>query len=248
MKQYRIDELLANGEQWFAPLDEETFDALAGALAGHGDAELTVPIVLSERGRLLDGHHRLMALQRAGRKVITEADVRVDHTATDPETEALAAIAYQFRRRQLGTPEKAKLARDLMRRFGWSQATIAKQLGVSRPAVTQWLTAHPDPSWTPPDTITGEDGKTYTVTPGPEPKAKPARPARDYTPAVVVEDYVAQLCSPGWGQWINQWAATAPAEERHAVAEGLKLIATSSAMLAEHLTTTDGAGEDGDGF
>jgi hypothetical protein len=246
VKQYRIDELLANGEQWFEDLDTETFESLVAALNAHTpDSPMTVPVVLSERGRLLDGHQRLMALQRLGRKVITERDVRIDHKAKDDESEAVASISYQFRRRQLGTAEKAKLARDLMARFRWSQGTIARQLGVSRPAVTQWLTAHPDPDFTPPTTIRGEDGRDYTL--DPEPKVK--RPPRK-GPAMteVVDEYARQLANPAWGQWLTGWAVTAPAEERDAVVASLLDIARATAMLAEHLSSAAIEGDDEESF
>jgi hypothetical protein len=247
-KQYRIDELLAQGEQWFEPLDDETFAALVEAVKAHADGQLTAPVVISERGRLLDGHHRLMALAQLGRKVITEHDVRIDHTATDAESEALAAISYQFRRRQITGKEKAKLARDLMRRFGWSMGQVAKHLGVSRPAVSQWLAAYPDPSFIPPDKVTGIDGKDYTISPDPEPTTKRGRAQRDYSPVSVVEDYALQLGNPGWGQWVSQWALTAEGDERHNVAENLKAIAVSCAMLAEQLAGHDNAEPDGEAF
>jgi ParB-like chromosome segregation protein Spo0J len=141
----KIAELLANGEQPFEPLDAETFDALAAAI-GAGRRKLTVPIVLSARGRLLDGHQRLAALLRNGRKTLSTDDVRIDRKATDPEKEAIAAINYQRLRRQTTTADNAKVARQLMRRFGWSQGVVAEKLGVSQPAVSQWLRAHPDPS------------------------------------------------------------------------------------------------------
>jgi hypothetical protein len=233
MKQYRIDELLATGEQWFERLDDETYQALADGLNAHGDAEMTVPIVISERGRLLDGHHRLMVMQTAGRKILNERDVRIDHTATDPETEALASIAYQFRRRQLGAAEKAKLARDLMRRFGWSLGTIAKQLGVSRPAVSKWLIDYPDPTFVPPDERTGADGKTYTVPPDPEPTTKRPKAEPDYSPVWVVDDYTRQLCNPGWGQWVRTWSLVASDEGRADVVANLNLLAAALGQLAE---------------
>ena len=245
MTNYRIDELLANGEQWFGALDEETFDALAKGVKRHGDGELTVPIVISERGRLLDGHHRLMALQQAGRKIITDADVRVDHTATDAESEAMASIGYQFTRRQISTAEKAKLARDLMRRFGWSMGQVAKHLGVSRPAVSQWFAAHPDPSFTPPTEVTGVDGKSYPVEP---PTARKPRSEPDYSPVRVVDDYALQLCNPGWGQWVRSWALTSTPEERATVRDNLLLIAGTLAMLGEGLVAGDGPEPEGEPF
>jgi DNA-binding XRE family transcriptional regulator len=238
MKQYRIEALLADGEQWFDDLDPETFNALSTGVNGHADGELTVPIVISARGRLLDGHQRLTALMHNGRKMISAADIRIDHTAVDAETEALAAIAYQINRRQVTTAEKAKVARDLMARFSWSQATVAKRMGVTRPAVSQWFLGHPDPTAPVPTTVTGLDGKTYPVAPAPEPKAKRPRAQPDYSPVRVADDYALQLCNPGWGQWVRTWALDALDEERTAVADNLKLIASTCAMLANDLTTS----------
>ena len=73
--------------------------------------------------------------------------MRIDRTAKDAESEALAAIGYQRHRRQTTTADNAKVARDLMRRFGWSQGVVAQRLGVSAAAVSQWLKAHPDPTF-----------------------------------------------------------------------------------------------------
>jgi transcriptional regulator with XRE-family HTH domain len=157
---YAIKTLLAAGEQPFADLDDDELDSLGKAI---GRGPLDDPVSVSEDGILLDGHQRLKAMLRAKRTYIDASDVRIIQGVTR-ENALEKAVELNVRRRHLTVEQKADLARRLQRERRWSQATIARLFGVSRPAVSQWLakTADEDQGGaTEPRLIQGGDGKFY---------------------------------------------------------------------------------------
>lgn len=167
---WRIETLLATGVQVFDNLTDEDLATLGGDLDAR---DLTVPVVVSADGILVDGHQRLLALHRRGVKYLTADQVRVSERIT--ATNALEeSVKLNVRRRHLTIADKAVVARRLIRERGFSQARVAELFGVSRPAVSQWLAAVADDN---PDTepveVLGLDGKVRTVTPpkGSTPKA-----------------------------------------------------------------------------
>jgi transcriptional regulator with XRE-family HTH domain len=202
-----IADLLTHGEQPWSALDDDTYNALAEEIKAN-DGHLVVPVVISATGRLIDGHHRLMILQSLGRRTITLGEWVVDSHAVDPETEALAAINYQRNRRQTTSADNARVARDLMRRFHWSQGVVAKKLGVSAAAVSQWFKANPDPDFAQ-TTRVGADGKTYSVDDeeGPPAPKRMRDPAKNGT-AVRSETrkYREQLTNPELAGWLVNMA------------------------------------------
>jgi len=154
---YNIDNLLNSGVQPLPDLGDDEITALGKAI---GKGPLADPVSVSADGILLDGHQRLKAMRGAGRTYIDAADVRVIEQANAGN--ALEwAVQLNVRRRHLSVEDKAALARRLQRERRWSQATIAKLFGVSRPAVSQWLAKAAGDDDDGPPVIVGQDGKVY---------------------------------------------------------------------------------------
>jgi predicted transcriptional regulator len=232
-QRYLISELLANGEQPWSPLDADTYDALREQIYV-SNGRLVVPVVLSARGRLIDGHHRLQIVQEFGRTTIDAEEVRTDVNAVDPESEALAALRHQRLRRQTGTADNAKVARDLMRRFGWSQGLVAFKMGVSAAAVSQWLKAHPDPTFELRER-TGRDGRTIDVsgiTDPPTGKAVRDKAKPSIAVTRTINRYETELTNPELAQWT---LAHVDDDDREFVALALDNIARAATSMAESM-------------
>lgn len=169
---YKIETLLAHGVQPFEDLDPDAFDALTSGLKDR--KAMTVPVVLSKDGILLDGHQRLRAELRNGRVFINASDVRIEERAT-AENALEWAVRLNMVRRHYTMEDKAQAARRLQSEYGWSQRTIAQFFGVSQPAVSQWFATIDDQG---PEAITGADGKRYPARRALRPRmpAKPALP------------------------------------------------------------------------
>lgn len=152
---YKIETLLAEGIQPFPDVNDDLLNAIASGLADK--RQMTVPVVLSHDGILLDGHQRLRAMLRNGLTFISAKDVRIaDHVTAENALEW--AVRYNTQRRHLSVDEKAQAARRLQKQYGWSQRKIAEAFGVSQPAVAQWFASDDDEG---PEEVTGMDGKTY---------------------------------------------------------------------------------------
>lgn len=165
LTRYKIETLLAEGIQPFPDVNDDLLNAIASGLADK--RQMTVPVVLSHDGILLDGHQRLRAMLRNGLTFISAKDVRVaDHVTADNALEW--AVRYNTQRRHLSVDEKGQAARRLQKLYGWSQRKIAEAFGVSQPAVAQWFAADDEEG---PDEVTGIDGKTYPSRRRRQPKA-----------------------------------------------------------------------------
>jgi hypothetical protein len=181
---YDIEALLNKGVQ---PLDDLEPDALKALGKGIGRGPLAVPVSVTSDGILIDGHQRLKAMLGNGRKFIDANDVRVIPAAT--EANALEwAVRLNVQRRQLTVEQKADLARRLQATRGWSQGRIAKAFGVSRPAVSQWLSKtapiaidEDDDDDYRPAYVEGVDGKSYPVEPA-SPAREPRAPVHVWAP------------------------------------------------------------------
>lgn len=234
---YNIQALLDTGEQPWGELPGETFEAIRDGIDAHNGA-LLVPVILSARHRLIDGHHRLMAAQQLGRKQIKGTEVRIDQTAVDSETEALAAIAYQRNRRQTSMEDNAKVARQLMRRFGWSQGVVAEKMRVSAAAVSKWLSKFPDDD-DDPMIRTGRDGKTYTVG---DPEAGPPKRRRrvEIGPLEYMATKALEWGDPQLLAWVASWARDAKRADVVAVLADLKAIVDGAERIVEALDSPGG--------
>jgi hypothetical protein len=170
---YVIQELLNSGTQPYPDLPEEELDALAASIRKNG---LYVKIQLGEDGTLVDGHQRLKAMQRNRKKRIQSSDVEV-LTGVTRANAFERAVGMNWTRRQLTGEMKAARIRLWQVEQRWSQGKIAKILGVSQPAISLILKAHPAPQGLePPTSVIGLDGKEQTVNaPAPKPE-KPELP------------------------------------------------------------------------
>lgn len=164
-EQFSIAGLLASAIEPWDILTARELDAL-GAAGTDSDGPLAGPVVIAayrdERGRpvLIDGSQRLqwLASPPRNRTVISADDVVVDPSAVDPESAHLAAVKLHVSRRPVPARVKAELAVKLRARFGWSPATIAEALKVSRPAVSGWISQIGGADI---PEVTGADGKVY---------------------------------------------------------------------------------------
>jgi len=96
-----------------------------------------VPVVVSEDGTVLDGHHRLAVNPQAPRRVLAGLK-------TEPEKRA-AAYRLNLARRHLTAEERVKVLVGMkvtavaLNREGKTQDQVAALLGVSREAVRDWF-------------------------------------------------------------------------------------------------------------
>src|SRR5579859_5127977 len=159
LARYSIEALLASGVQPFPDLDEEEFADFRRSI---GKNPLADPVSVSAEipPILLDGHQRLRALLANGRKTISVDEVHIVPGVT-ADNALDKAISLNANRRHLTIEMKAEAARRLQKEKHWSQGRIASAFGVSRPAVSQWL-SRTAPAGDESYTI-GLDGKKYPV-------------------------------------------------------------------------------------
>jgi hypothetical protein len=162
-EQFVIADLLANAIEPWDSLTARELEA-PGARTDP-DSPPAAPVVIAvyrnERGPvLIDGSQRLqwLASPPRNRTRIPAGEVIVDPSAVDEESAHLAAVKLSISRRPTSARVKAELAVRLQARFGWSQATIAEVLKVSRPAVSSWIRQMGGADIAG---VTGADGKIY---------------------------------------------------------------------------------------
>lgn len=144
-------------------LSEEEFAALKASLREHG---CLVAIEYDEFGNVLDGHHRLRALNELG---ITKHP-RVIRAGLGSHAEKVAhALALNVHRRHLTPAQRADAVRRL-RDAGWSVRRIATATGIPKSTVARDVQ---DLNNDGPETVLGGDGRTYKA-------RRPARPASVY--------------------------------------------------------------------
>jgi ParB-like chromosome segregation protein Spo0J len=171
---YSIEGLLNSGIQPLPDLDDDALRRLGRAI---GQDPLADPVSVSSDGILLDGHQRLKAMLKHGRKFIDASAIHVVEQAT--KDNALEyAVRLNVQRRHMTVEMKADLARQLQSERQLSQATIAKWFGVSRPAVSQWLSKTADADDESPSEVIGEDGKVYS----PPPRSRERKEKKERSP------------------------------------------------------------------
>lgn len=191
--------LLENGIQVWPHVDNQTMADLQESIVANGK-ELDVPVMLSARGKLIDGHMRLEALYNLGRKRLKDTEFKINRQAKDDLSEYAAAGRYQLLRRQHTPEQAAAMAAGLMRRFNLSQNAVAEALGVSGAAVSKWFKANPQQK-PQVDFVVGKDGKAYDT----ESTPKSSRRA-EKTPGREIKESIAKHhqadCTPDFQQWV----------------------------------------------
>jgi site-specific DNA-methyltransferase (adenine-specific) len=128
------------------PLAEEEFAALEADIKVNGVQD---PVWEDENGKVLDGNHRLLIDPNAPRR-------RVPPGMTDAEKEAFV-FRCNFNRRNLSPEQKSETRRKMKAtafrlRAGdkkkWTQAAIARALGVTRQCVEKWFNREATPNAT----------------------------------------------------------------------------------------------------
>jgi len=114
--------------------NDEDISSLAASIKAQG---ILQPLVLRKRGRryqLIAGERRLRAAKEAGLSIVPA----VVREADDKQMLALA-LMENLQRRDLGPIEKAEGFRRLAKEFNLTQDQIAEQVGISRPAVANFV-------------------------------------------------------------------------------------------------------------
>jgi len=121
------------------PLSAEEFAALRDSIKAEGVRD---PVLHTEDGRVLDGHHRLKIKPDAPRHVIPNSA-----SWSDAECQAYV-IRSNWQRRNLSPSQKAEL-REKMKRIAFAlreqdkkrftQPVLARTFGISREAVSKWF-------------------------------------------------------------------------------------------------------------
>ncbi|MDA8310765.1 MAG: DNA methyltransferase [Actinomycetota bacterium] len=148
--------------QLLPDLGPEEFASLKADIATNG---VRVPVVVdAETGAVLDGHHRIQAveeLRAAGHKV-PDFPREIVRLASD-EARVELVLATNLFRRHLTRAQRAQLVADL-REQGWSVRRIAEVLGAAKSTVADDLAGvqNRTPSDDrPPPSVVGKDRKTY---------------------------------------------------------------------------------------
>jgi ParB/RepB/Spo0J family partition protein len=102
--------------------DAGDVEALARSVEEHG---LLVPILIEPDGTVRGGARRLAALRKLGRDA---ADCLVLPPGSDP---AIAQLVENLQRKDLSPIEEARGFKALLERTGWSQAHLARELGIA---------------------------------------------------------------------------------------------------------------------
>ena len=184
--------------QLLPPLTVEQRDLLRQSIRENGVLE---PVVFDEDGEILDGHHRVEIAEELGieypRRVIDDLDEPGKH---------MYALTVNVARRQLDSAARGGLVAQ-MRIRGMSIRQIAKAVGIDPKTVRNDLAQVGNQS--PPDRVTGSDGKSYASSrptpkpietpgpvetpstastgPGPSPAPAAAAPSSSQEPAVEPE-------------------------------------------------------------
>lgn len=160
--------------QLFDALSEDEYEALKASIAEKG---LLVPITRDQNGVVLDGHHREQACRELG----IEPRYEVQYCADDSERK-VRALVMNLVRRHLTREQKAKAVAEL-RALGYTFERIATETGISETTAKRLVTNSDEKvqmdeldtrSDSPPQTVTGRDGKVY-------PARKPRKPKPDLT-------------------------------------------------------------------
>ncbi len=142
--------------QLLPDLQPDEYEALKADIAANG---VRVPVVIdAESGTVLDGHHRVRAVEELRGEGHKVADFPRQVVRFETEEERVASVlAVNLFRRHLTKGQRAELVVTLRGR-GWSERRIAEALGVGAGTVHRDLGTAP--SGAVPERVVGKDGRS----------------------------------------------------------------------------------------
>jgi len=176
-RRYNIEKLLRDGVQpWRNQTEEEKFD-LRRTIIAHNKKLDKMPVSLNGEEQLFDGHQRLHELLALGRKTIGESEVIHNYKVKGQRATFIEAVKINDNRRHNTGEARAEVYWEMVRKYGMSQAEIARELGKTQQSVNKLMKKYPAPDLIGEQTTIGADGKarTYTVE-DPKPKPRPWTP------------------------------------------------------------------------
>lgn len=141
--------------QLFDTLPPHIEDALRASIERFG---VLVPIVVTQHGEILDGHHR----KRIANDLGVECKASVVEVADEDEAKAIA-VTLNADRRQL-EPEQRREVVAHLREKGHSYRAIGEALGVDKRTVQRDTESGGAGAPPAPETVRGTDGKQYPAT------------------------------------------------------------------------------------
>ena len=148
--------MTAPSYQLLPDLQPDEYEALKADIAANG---VRVPVVIdAESGTVLDGHHRVRAVEELRGEGHKVADFPRQVVRFETEEERVASVlAVNLFRRHLTKGQRAELAVTLRGRR-WSERRIAEALGVGAGTVHRDLGTAPVGAV--PERVVGKDGRS----------------------------------------------------------------------------------------
>jgi N6-adenosine-specific RNA methylase IME4/predicted XRE-type DNA-binding protein len=106
------------------PLSSDDFQRLKADIEKNG---IRLPIIVSPKGKIIDGVHRY--------KIAKELGIKFEIKEQDFEDEVMAGIQLNLARRHLSIEQKRELIAKL-RQMGWSQEKVAETIGIAQSRVS----------------------------------------------------------------------------------------------------------------
>ncbi len=132
--QLSVADIDANPYQPRKSIDEETLKELADSIRELGVIQPILVTPVKDRFRIVAGERRFRAAQMAGLSVIP-AIVR----SFNEQEQLEIALIENLQREDLNPIEEAEAIKTLMENFSFTQETVAKRIGKSRPSVANLL-------------------------------------------------------------------------------------------------------------
>ncbi len=131
----KLEKIVANPDQPRTHFSEQGIDDLVASIKEHG---IIQPLVVTKKGddgyEIIAGERRFRASKKAGLKTVP-----VIVREADEQTKLELALIENIQREDLNPVEMASAYKRLIDEFSLSQEDVAKQVGKSRPAVTNTL-------------------------------------------------------------------------------------------------------------
>lgn len=158
--------------QYLPSLDTEQRDALRQSIEVNG---ILQPIEVDETGRILDGHHRAAIAAELGIACPSRTIEGLDEPG-----KRKYAITVNLVRRQMDKTTRGALVAQL-RTEGMSIRAIADETGIPKSTVADDLAQVSEPGHLP-ETVTGNDGKSYRASQPPRQQSGPGADLHENIP------------------------------------------------------------------